>query len=317
MAVFYYLVRGTEFTRRDDFTDLTDDSHDISWVHAVAPTEEELEVILDDMHASPMVREATRDPFPHPEFFVNDGAGWLSFPVQVPGAWTREYITLVVRGQRVLTITRGPIEYIEEFRQRVEESGAEDADNPMADLFEGAARADRDALQAMRDRVDGLDDLLEDDPGRVSIHAIRLLKNAVLRCGNICEDQIFCLAAMATPAAEEVIGEAKTSIRGSMLTLIRHVDRSFDRLDVRTRELEAQLQMIYQKKTEDRLRVLTVISAIFSPLTVLAGIYGMNFAVIPELSFPHAYFIVLGAMAALAAMMLFYFYRRGWLAPSR
>ncbi|MBW2464998.1 MAG: hypothetical protein JRH11_25340, partial [Deltaproteobacteria bacterium] len=266
MAIFYYLVHGTRFTRHDDFSDLPDDSHDISWVHAVAPTPEELDAVLDDMHASVEVREATLDPFPHPEFLMAEGAAWLSFPVQVPGAWTREYLIVIVRGRRMLTITRNPMEYFEVFRRKMETSGAEDADNPMAELFESAARTDRDALEAMRDAVDDLDAQLENNPGSVSIHAIRLLKNAVLRCGNICEDQIFCLAAMATPAAAEVIGDAKTSVRGSMLTLIRHVDRSFDRLDVRARELESQLQMFYQKKTEDRLRVLTVISAVFSPL---------------------------------------------------
>lgn len=317
MATFYYFIHGKTFSRRDDFTDIADESSDISWAHMVAPTTEDLDAALDDMQCSLEIREAAHDPSPHPEFFLSEDSGWLSFPIQVPGEWVREYIGILVRGQQILTITARPISYIEAFRERVEKSGAEDADNPLADLFETAARADRDALQAMRDSVDQLDARLEGGPKNVSIRDIRLLKNAVLKCGNICEDQAFCLAAMATPAAEEIVGQAKTTVRGSMLTLIRHVDRSFDRLDLRTRELEAQLLMIYQKKTEDRLRVLTVISAIFSPLTVVAGIYGMNFETIPELSVPHAYFALLSAMALLAAGMLGYFYRRGWLAPSR
>ena len=48
------------------------------------------------------------------------------------------------------------------------------------------------------------------------------------------------------------------------------------------------------------------------PLTLLAGIYGMNFERMPELSWAYGYPVVLGAMALISAIMLFFFYRRGW-----
>ncbi len=54
------------------------------------------------------------------------------------------------------------------------------------------------------------------------------------------------------------------------------------------------------------------ISAIFLPLTLLAGIYGMNFEYMPELDDRYSYFAVLGVMVLLAMTMLFFFYRRGW-----
>lgn len=317
MAIFYYLVRGKTFTRRDDFANVPTEVDDAAWAHSVAPSAEELDGVLDELRASPEVREATHDPSPHPEFFVDGGAAWLSFPIQGPEEWSREYLTVLLRGRRLFTMTRRPVGYIEAFRERAEKRGVEDAAHPLAGLFDAVTRADRDALESIRDAVDALEERLDAGPTGVSIHDIRRLKNAVLKCGNICEDQAFCLGSMATPAAEEVVGVTKTSIRGTMLAVIRHIDRSFDRLDVRARELEQHLQMAYQKRAEDRLRVLTVISAVFSPLTVVAGIYGMNFAVIPELSVPHAYYIALGTMAGLAAAMMAYFYRQGWLSPSR
>jgi magnesium transporter len=60
------------------------------------------------------------------------------------------------------------------------------------------------------------------------------------------------------------------------------------------------------------LRVLTVISAIFLPLTLLAGIYGMNFQHMPELDDPYSYYVILGLMFVIALGMLLFFYRRGW-----
>ena len=59
------------------------------------------------------------------------------------------------------------------------------------------------------------------------------------------------------------------------------------------------------------MRVLTVISSIFIPLTFLAGIYGMNFAHMPELGARSAYFILLSVMVAIALGLLALFKRKG------
>lgn len=61
------------------------------------------------------------------------------------------------------------------------------------------------------------------------------------------------------------------------------------------------------------MRVLTVITAIFVPLSFLAGIYGMNFEVIPELKFKYGYFFLIGTMAVIATTLILLFRKRGWL----
>lgn len=61
------------------------------------------------------------------------------------------------------------------------------------------------------------------------------------------------------------------------------------------------------------MKLLTIISTIFIPLTFIAGIYGMNFRNMPELEWPLGYFLVLGFMFALSLGMLFFFRRKRWL----
>ncbi|MEQ6888545.1 magnesium transporter CorA family protein [Halomonas sp. CS7] len=61
------------------------------------------------------------------------------------------------------------------------------------------------------------------------------------------------------------------------------------------------------------MRVLTVITAIFVPLTFLAGIYGMNFANMPELAYRFGYFVVLGVMLVIGLALLWMFRRKKWL----
>lgn len=60
------------------------------------------------------------------------------------------------------------------------------------------------------------------------------------------------------------------------------------------------------------MRVLTVITAIFVPLTFIAGIYGMNFAYMPELEMRYGYFMVMGIMLGIGVVLVWLFRRKGW-----
>ncbi len=66
-------------------------------------------------------------------------------------------------------------------------------------------------------------------------------------------------------------------------------------------------------QTNHIFKVLTVISVIFIPPTFIVGVYGTNFDVLPELHFPHAYFLMWGAMVLLAISQLIFFRWKKWL----
>jgi len=61
------------------------------------------------------------------------------------------------------------------------------------------------------------------------------------------------------------------------------------------------------------MKVLTIVMAVFVPLSFLAGIYGMNFENMPELHSPSGYFILLGVMATIATILLLGFRKMKWL----
>ena len=60
------------------------------------------------------------------------------------------------------------------------------------------------------------------------------------------------------------------------------------------------------------MKTLTVVSAIFLPLTFMAGIWGMNFEYMPELNKPWGYGVALSSMAVVASGMVWFFKRQGW-----
>ena len=66
-------------------------------------------------------------------------------------------------------------------------------------------------------------------------------------------------------------------------------------------------------KTNDIMKTLAIVSAIILPLTLIAGIYGMNFENMPELHSRYGYAATLAVMIVITILLLIYFWRRGWL----
>ncbi len=65
-------------------------------------------------------------------------------------------------------------------------------------------------------------------------------------------------------------------------------------------------------KMNEVMKTLTIVSAIFIPLTFIVGVYGMNFENMPELKNPNGYYIVIGFMFSIVIGMVYYFKKRNW-----
>lgn len=76
--------------------------------------------------------------------------------------------------------------------------------------------------------------------------------------------------------------------------------------------LDIQFNVV-SNRTNEVMKVLTVFSAIILPLSLIAGIYGMNFDNMPELHTRNGYFVALTVMFAVVILLLFYFWRKGWI----
>ncbi|MFD2571973.1 magnesium/cobalt transporter CorA [Spirosoma soli] len=98
--------------------------------------------------------------------------------------------------------------------------------------------------------------------------------------------------------------------------LADHVNQAVETLDA-YREVISGLMEVYYSIVNNRMnsvmKTLTIVSAIFIPLTFIAGIYGMNFENMPELRTQSGYFWILGIMLIIAVGEIIYFKRRGWM----
>lgn len=127
-------------------------------------------------------------------------------------------------------------------------------------------------------------------------------------------------------AMQRLVTDAEGFFRAGTMPFLRDcLDHTGQVLDVAEtyREVASDMRDLYftqiSQRTNDVMKLLTIISTIFMPLTLIAGIYGMNFNYekspynMPETQAYYGYPLTLLFMAATAAAMLIYFYRKGWL----
>lgn len=107
----------------------------------------------------------------------------------------------------------------------------------------------------------------------------------------------------------EVGEQSKTAlqdIKDRLLNLILNYDEVLENAN----NLLNTYLSVNAQKSNDVMKLLTIFSAFFLPLTFVAGIYGMNFDLMPELKWKYGYFLTLGFMAAIVLVIFFWFKRK-------
>ncbi len=167
-------------------------------------------------------------------------------------------------------------------------------------------------MEKLGEKIADIEDELVSNPNMVTVQAIHNLKR----------EMIF-LRKSVWPLRELVnnLGKSESKlINKATLRFISNVyDHTIQIIDtVETyRDMLSGMLDIYLSSISNRMnevmKVLTIISTIFMPLTFIAGVYGMNFTYMPELQWSMGYPAILVSMLGITTIMLFYFKRRKWL----
>ena len=137
---------------------------------------------------------------------------------------------------------------------------------------------------------------------------------------NLCEEQIECLQKLRDEIVENY-GHLKVKKRseGQDIILVRMDDLSshIERIQKYIARLRSAVQAAIDlhfsavaNQTNENMRILAIITAVFAPLTLLTGVYGMNFDYIPGLKNPIGFWVMLSSMLICTIVLLIYFYRR-------
>ncbi|MCW8925606.1 MAG: magnesium/cobalt transporter CorA [Xanthomonadales bacterium] len=166
-------------------------------------------------------------------------------------------------------------------------------------------------LEKIGDRVETLDATIMEKPTEDTLHQIHVLKREMLVVRRSVWPVREVVSSLYRSDHALVSEETKVFLRD----VYDHAVQVLDTVET-LRDLTAGLTDLYLSAVGHRqnevMKVLTIMASIFIPLTFLAGIYGMNFENMPELSIAWAYPALLGFMAVMAGLMAWYFRRRGW-----
>ena len=166
--------------------------------------------------------------------------------------------------------------------------------------------------QRVSSRVNHLAAQMDRDAGAVKLEQILAEKARVRALEMVAEESSSVYRFLNVTNNEALNFTNLKSFYQVVLGNTEFLTRNVYRLSSQLGDLHQQYSVHVQEKSDQRLSVLTIISAIFLPLTLLAGIYGMNFQDMPELRLHYAYPALLGIMVAIAIGMWRYFKRRGW-----
>lgn len=168
------------------------------------------------------------------------------------------------------------------------------------------------AFEGIGDRIEELQDVIFEDPEPDIMDAIYALKGEMIHLRkNIwpVRDSIAAMRRSSSPIIRETTLVYLNDVMDHIVQIIDTVETY--------RDMIAGMREIYLSGLSNRMnevmKVLTIIATIFIPLTFIAGIYGMNFAHMPELQWPYGYPVTILVMVAISGVMVVYFRHKRWI----
>jgi magnesium transporter len=216
----------------------------------------------------------------------------------------------------VLTIHRKPLPQLvvvkDKIRKRAPRTMAGGPDYLTYRLLDAVVDSYFPFLDRIEDSIEDLEEEVMENPTRETLDSIHAIKRDLITLRRALRPQRDVIGNLQRGEYPQFNRETRTFLRD----VYDHMLRVLDLLDS-YRELTSALLEVYlsniSNSTNEVMKVLTIIATIMLPLTLIAGIYGMNFRNMPELASPYGYFGALLSMAVIAAVMLVYFRRKGWL----
>jgi magnesium transporter len=166
-------------------------------------------------------------------------------------------------------------------------------------------------LEKMGEDIEKIEDLLIKNPEPETLQLIYRMKRSSIEL----RKSIWPIREVINKLQREQSSLIGDDLQIYLRDIYDHIFRISDLLENYREIIFGMLDMYLSSvsnRMNDIMKVLTIISTVFIPLSFLAGFYGMNFVYMPEFSQPLAYPILIITMCIIAGVMLYYFKRKRW-----
>jgi len=275
-----------------------------------------LNKLLEPLNLHPQVLEACVKPSEGSQFVAYENEMFVNFPV----LWLEKdnqqtHVSIICLPTTLLTIHHQAIPGLPKLVDNLSTKSWLQEGTASALLCELLSHVtEKLTLWAtpLRARLSEISYALNENPESVEVNDILELKRYTEELIDVLEDLQLCLTRLKTVESEFFQSDRMSDYLRNLTNTIQTGRNVAQRYEGRLYNLYQHYAMTRQENMNRHLSRLTIISAIFLPLTLLTGIYGMNFEHMPALGLPYGYLAVLGSMVVIVVVMLFVFNRRGW-----
>lgn len=301
-----------------------DAPEDALWVDLVAPGPGEADEIGARLGVELPTREEMAEIEVSSRLYSEDGAIFLTalVPAQAgQGATEIAPVSFVLSRGRLVTLRDHAPRAFETFARRAAKTplGCTDGEAVLVALLDAVVDRVADILEQVAQEVDALSRRVFDGEDRSSARFQEALREIGRKGGfasSIRDSLVTLERAVSFLSSHTAANPALARHRDDLASLAADIRALSDHADFLGQKinflLDATLGLISIEQNRI-MQLFSVVAVVFLPPTLVASIYGMNFEVMPELSWPWGYPAALGLIVASAVLPYLWFRRRGWL----
>ena len=227
-----------------------------------------------------------------------------------------EQVTFILKDQCLITFQEQRGDVFESIRERIRSRTGRirtsRADYLLYALLDAIVDAYFPYLESLSESLDESEEQITKSSDLVPLTDLHAKKRELIAIRNIVWPARDVVNTLARADSRVIVESTNLYLRDVYDHLIQIIETVESLRDVVSGLVELYLSASGHRMNEV-MKVLTIIATIFIPLTFIAGVYGMNFAHMPELAYRWAYPAALGVMAVVAIVMVVFFKRRKWL----
>lgn len=301
--------------------DLIAERAHLLWVDVEAPTDDELQQVSATLKLDPRamehMRQVNRRPVVH---FYSDQIVLTAISVDLeeqPGSPRIHVVEvdLLLGVNFLVSLHKRPLPFAQELAERMDGNphlGRFDAAYLLYITLDTLATDYAGELDELERNVERIEEKLLRDPGQQALREAMLVKRHAHNLRRLLAPHRHALSVLVSLDAPI---EFEPAVQLAFRDLMAHLDSLVQRLD-HMRDVITGSYSIYlgniSSRTNEQLKILTFLSAVLLPMTVVTGIFGTNFSV-PEYDRLEAFYIMLVSMGIIALVMVLFFRSRRWM----
>lgn len=308
------VTQSQEIVHVHDFPSLSMEDYQWYWIDFNQPEDHEIEFLKNPLSFHPLAIEDCILLLQRPKLdYYGD---YTFFVTQALNQETlkREEIDFFLSGKYIVTFHHNPSMEINEVWNRLSQTANVEKWDPSHVLYNVIDKMVDNYFPPVYQIEDRLNEIDENSTGR----SMEVLLEDLFDT----RDQLLSLRHTVTPMRDLIYrilnSQRMEEIQGKMVyfsDIHDHLLKLTEMIEA-SRELATDIRDSYisinSHQTNHVMKVLTVITTIFMPLTFIAGVYGMNFQNMPELTWKYGYFGTLIVMVFIALGMSLWFLKKGW-----